>query len=33
MPDIIKPYKAIDLNNFEDEYLAELLGRLRRSRA
>lgn len=28
MPDVIAPYKAIDLNSFE-EYLEELINRIR----
>lgn len=32
MPDIIKPYKAIDLNSFEIEYLREVLVRASRRR-
>ena len=31
MPDIITPYKAIDLNNF-DEYLQQLLDRVKEAR-
>jgi hypothetical protein len=31
MPDIIAPYKAIDLNNF-DEYLQQLLDRVKEAR-
>ena len=30
MPDIIKQNKAIDLNDFEDTYLVELLRRVKR---
>ncbi|MBV9956896.1 MAG: toll/interleukin-1 receptor domain-containing protein, partial [Acidobacteria bacterium] len=29
MPDIIVPYKAIDLNEFETKYLEELLERIK----
>lgn len=31
MPDIISPYKAVDLNNF-DEYLEQLLNRVKESK-
>jgi TIR domain len=32
MPDIVKQYKAIDLNSFESQYIVELLARSRRRR-
>lgn len=31
MPEVISPYKAIDINNF-DQYIAQLLGRAKKSR-
>jgi len=31
MPEVISPYKAIDINNF-DQYIAQLLGRAKESR-